>query len=153
MGAPLGTTAPNRRWGCIVAIGALAFAVIVALLLPGNMLRGSMHIPLAVTPEQLARVARAQPVDLVVQVQTVQPDGTARALLLRSVTGSQYERTHTAVFIERGTDTKTVMGSARDVEPGAVLQVHATATGRLHDGNPVLAASQIVIITGFAAIQ
>jgi hypothetical protein len=33
------------------------------------------------------------------------------------------------------------------------LQVHATATGRVIDGNPVVEASQIVIISGFATVQ
>jgi hypothetical protein len=141
------------RWGWIVVGGILALAIIAALVLPIRMRNGSMRMPVAMTAAQLARAAPAADVDLVVQVQSVRPGGTTRAWLLQSVSPSQYTRTRTAVWIDRSPATKTVMGSASDVISGAVLQVHAIATGRMLDGYPVVEASQIVIISGFATVQ
>jgi hypothetical protein len=139
--------------GWIAVAGLFVLAIAAALLLPSTMLHGSMRMPVSMSPRQLARAAPAQAVDLVVEVQSVRPRSPARALLLRSISPSRYARTRTAVWIDRSSATKTVMGNAGDVVAGAVLQVHATATGRVIDGNPVVEASQIVIISGFATVQ
>ena len=154
MNVPIRSTRAGRlHWGWVVLVTILVLGVVAALVLPTKMLHGSMRMPVSTSTEGLTRAAPGQPVDLVVQVQSVRPDGPARAWLLQSVSDSQYLRTGASVWIERSAQTKTVMGDPRDVAPDAVLQVHATATGRAIDHITVVDASQIVIITGFATVR
>ena len=154
MHASTGSSSRSRISPAWIAVAVVFIClVIAALLLPMRMLHGSMRMPVAMSAAELGQAVPNQPIDLVVQVQRAHPDGPALAWLLRSLSASEYARTSSTVWIERSAATKTVMGNARDVTSGAVLQVHATATGRTVDGSPVVDASQIVIITGFASVR
>ena len=154
MRASTGSSSRSRFSAAWIAVAVVFVClVIAALLLPMRMLHGSMRMPVAMSPAELGQAVPNQTVDLVVQVQRTRPDGPALARLLRLLSGSEYARTSSTVWIERSSATKTVMGNERDVTSGAVLQVHATTTGRTVDRSPVVEASQIIIITGFASVR
>jgi hypothetical protein len=73
--------------------------------------------------------------------------GLFAAHVLETSAGSDYRVTSTAIRLFVQPDTSVVMGSARDVRAGAVLQ----AEGRF-DATHVLRVKRVVILTGFVRI-
>jgi hypothetical protein len=66
------------------------------------------------------------------------------AELLESVGETTYRETPTRIQVTLTAGAKVVMGSGKDVRPGAIVQVAGTMDGQL-----TLHASQIVILSGY----
>jgi hypothetical protein len=74
--------------------------------------------------------------------------GLYPAHVLETNNGSDYQVTSTAIRVFVDSDSLVVMGSARDVRAGAILQ----AEGRF-DATHVLRAKRVVVLTGFVRIN
>jgi hypothetical protein len=97
-----------------------------------------------------AAVFSAQPgahIKLVARVDHSVSLNTYAAQLLESRAEGSYRVTPERLRIALSADTSVVMGSAADLQPGAVVQ----ASGAL-DGARTLQARQIVILTGYVRI-
>ena len=75
-------------------------------------------------------------------------EGKITGKLLQKKTEEIYTRTATAVTVQSNRQTKIVMGKPADVHAGAV--VHVTGTVQK---DQVIAADQIVILTGYVKVQ
>jgi putative AlgH/UPF0301 family transcriptional regulator len=84
----------------------------------------------------------------VLEIAEAGSEGKITGKLLQKKTEEIYTRTATAVTVQSNSQTKIVMGKPADVHAGAV--VHVTGTVQK---DHVIAADQIVILTGYVKVQ
>lgn len=109
--------------------GALALAASISGAAKAQMMGHQPPVPM--TPAQFSSTLPGQSVQIAVRVRHVDRN-TIQAVLLQHVTGAVSKATHTAVVLYFPDGTPVIMGSARDVTPGAVLFVYGVVTKPYH---------------------
>jgi hypothetical protein len=132
------------RW-----LALIAMVVLLASLAVWKAARASRSMSAAAENEQqFAQTAPGTKTKIVVEIKEVTREGKIQGKLLQKQSEEIYARTKTAATVRFGDATSIVMGKRSDVHAGAI--VHVTGTARA-DGS--VAASQIVILTGYVRVQ
>jgi len=134
-----------RRW--------LVVEAVVLLLLGGavwNVGRRAfrMEAAAASTDRSIAQLAPGSKTKLVLELKSAGGKNSAQGVLLEKQSKDLYRRTGNAVRVTFGPNTAVVMGKPDGIQAGAVVHV----TGTVAEDASV-AASQIVILTGYVRVQ
>lgn len=108
----------------------------------------SMAAAPTTTDEDFAHAAVGSIVKLVVELRAPSSDRELHGVLLEKQSEKVYKRTASKVIAHSESDTKIIMGKSDDIHPSAVVHI----TGKLNADRSV-AASQIVILTGYVDVQ
>ena len=103
--------------------------------------------PVPMSPQQFAQAVAGQNVQIAVRVTAVKRN-TLSAQLLQHETDSRSRATATRVILYYADGTPVVMGTARDIVPGAVLFVYGIVTRAGH-----VDVKQAVIDTRFVKVE
>ena len=98
--------------------------------------------------QDFSRSAVGSSAKFVLEIAEASSEGKITGKLLQKKTEEIYTRTATAVTVQSNSQTKIVMGDPVDVHAGAVVHV----TGTVQKAQ-VIAADQIVILTGYVKVQ
>ena len=132
-------------WCALIALVALQVTFVVWK--SGSMAK-MMSVAAASDEQDFARGAVGSSAKFVLGVAEVGSEGKITGKLLQKKTEEIYTRTATAVTVQSNSQTKIVMGKPADVHAGAV--VHVTGTVQK---DHVIAADQMVILTGYVKVQ
>jgi malate/lactate dehydrogenase len=132
-------------WFVVIALVALLFAFVVW---KSASMAKMMSTAAASDMQDFSRSAVGSSAKFVLEIAEASSEGKIRGKLLRKKTEEIYTRTATAVTAQSNSQTKIVMGNPADVHAGAV--VHVTGTVQK---DQVIAADQIVILTGYVKVQ
>ncbi len=127
----------------------LLFASAIALANPpmaGAQMMGHKP-PVPMSPQQFTQAAAGQNVQIAVRVTAVKRN-TLLAQLLQHETDARSRATNTHVTLYYADGTPVVMGTARDIVPGAVLFVYGIVTKPGH-----VDVKQAVVDTRFVKVQ
>lgn len=132
----------------------LTFAVLASLSLAAAIMVGRrsmrMSLAMAASADQsaFAQLAPGTKTQAVVEITSVDANGTAAGKLLDRASEELYKRTTTPVGINFSDATPVVMGKIGDLHAGAVVHVKGT----IGDDHRIT-AEQIVILTGYVKVQ
>jgi hypothetical protein len=132
-------------WFVLIALVALLFTFVVWK--SGSMAK-TMSAAAASDEKDFSRSAVGSSAKFVLEIADASSEGKITGKLLQKKTEEIYTRTATAVTVQSNRQTKIVMGKSADVHAGAV--VHVTGTVQK---DQVIAADQIVILTGYVKVQ
>jgi uncharacterized protein YdeI (BOF family) len=132
-------------WFVLIALVALLFTFVVWK--SGSMAK-MMSAAAASDEQDFSRSAVGSSAKFVLEIAEASSDGKITGKLLQKKTEEIYTRTDTAVTGQSHSQTKIVMWKQADVYAGAV--VHVTGTVQK---DQVIAADQIVILTGYVKVQ
>jgi hypothetical protein len=132
-------------WFVLIALVALLFTFVVW---KSGSVAKMMSAAAASDEQDFARSAVGSSAKFVLEIAEAGSEGKITGKLLQKKTEEIYTRTATAVTVQSNRQTKIVMGKSADVHAGAV--VHVTGTVQK---DQVIAADQIVILTGYVKVQ
>jgi hypothetical protein len=132
-------------WFVLIALIALLFTFVVWK--SGSMAK-TMSAAAASDEQDFSRSAVGSSAKFVLEIAESGSEGKLTGKLLQKKTEEIYMRTATAVTVRSNSQTKIVMGKPADVHAGAVVHV----TGIVQK-DQVIAADQIVILTGYVKVQ
>ncbi len=132
-------------WFVLIALVALLFTFVVWK--SGSMAK-TMSAAAASDEQDFSRSAVGSSAKFVLEIADASSEGKITGKLLQKKTEEIYTRTATAVTVQSNRQTRVVMGKPADVHAGAV--VHITGTVQK---DQVIAADQIVILTGYVKVQ
>jgi hypothetical protein len=132
-------------WFVLIALIALLFTFVVWK--SGSMAK-TMSAAAASDEQDFSRSAVGSSAKFVLEIAESGTEGKLTGKLLQKKTEEIYMRTATAVTVLSNSQTKIVMGKPADVHAGAVVHV----TGIVQK-DQVIAADQIVILTGYVKVQ
>jgi len=136
---------PRTVWFVLIALIALLFTFVVWK--SGSMAK-TMSAAAASDEQDFSRNAVGSSAKFVLEIAESGSEGKLTGKLLQKKTEEIYMRTATAVTVRSNSQTKIVMGKPADVHAGAVVHV----TGIVQK-DQVIAADQIVILTGYVKVQ
>jgi hypothetical protein len=132
-------------WFVLIALIALLFTFVVWK--SGSMAK-TMSAAAASDEQDFSRSAVGSSAKFVLEIAESGSEGKLTGKLLQKKTEEIYMRTAKAVTVQSNSQTKIVMGKPADVHAGAVVHV----TGIVQK-DQVIAADQIVILTGYVKVQ
>ena len=132
-------------WLVLIALVALLFTFVVWK--SGSMAK-MMSAAAASDEQDFSRSLVGSSAKFVLEIAEASSEGKITGKLLQKKTEEIYTRTATAVTVQSNRQTKIVMGKPADVHAGAVVHVAGTV-----QKDHVIAADQIVILTGYVKVQ